>query len=95
MSFRKPLSASPWSKKENSAAISIPNITTIEGAHIEEEESDFDDSGDEDYSGGDEDDANLFAENVIYGLDDVFIVDDDIKLAIDKEIDEENNRDIL
>ena len=81
--------------KQNTQLLFQPKLTATEVDHIEEEESDFDYSSDEDYSGGDEDesedDADLFAENVVYGLYDVFIGDDEITLAVDKEIDEENN----
>ena len=97
MGFKESLSANPRSKTENSVVISTLNLTANERAHIEEEDFNFDDSSDEDYSGGDEDefedDADLFAKNVVYSLEDVFIGDDEIKLAVDKEIDEENNRD--
>ena len=66
MGFKESLSANPGSKIENSAAIFNLNLTANERAHIEEEDSDFDDSSDEDYSGGDEDefedDVDLFAE---------------------------------
>ncbi|XP_057522472.1 uncharacterized protein LOC130802471 [Amaranthus tricolor] len=37
---------------------------------------------------------NTYTENVVYGLDDVFIGEDEIRLIVDKKIDEENNRDI-
>jgi MULE transposase-like protein/MuDR family transposase len=78
----------------NSATISTENALVP----IVEPICDFEDSTDEDYSGGEEDeyedDADLFAENVVYGLDDVFIGDDEIRVAVDKEIIEENNRDI-
>ena len=62
--YKKSLSANPRSKIDNSAAISTLNLTANERAHIEQQDPNFDDSSDEDYSGGDEDDVDLFAENV-------------------------------
>ena len=97
-SYKESLSANPRSKTDNSAAISTLNLTANERAHIEQQDPNFDDSSDDDYSCGNEDeyedDVDLFADNIVYGLDDVFISDDEIRLVVDKEIDEENNRDI-
>ena len=82
--YKESLSANPRSKTDNSAAIFTLNLTANERAHIEQQVLDFDDSSDDDYSCGDEDeyedDADLFAENVVYGLD------DEIRLLVDKEI---------
>jgi hypothetical protein len=97
MGIKERRSDNPRSKTETLASTSSLTLTTNQTTQIEEN-CDIDDSTDEDYSVGDEDeyedDGDLFAENVVYGLDDVFIGDDDLRVVVDKEIDEENNKDI-
>ena len=98
--YKECVSANPRSETTTLASLSALNLTPNEIAQIEQQISDIEveDNSDDDYNGSDEDeyanDSDLFAENVVYGLDDVFIGEDEIRLIVDKEIDEENNRDI-
>ena len=69
-------------------------LANVDGNADEVEDS----SSDDDYTCVNEDeyedDSDLFAENVVYGLDDVFIDDEEIRLILDKEVDEQNNTDM-
>ncbi|XP_057540754.1 uncharacterized protein LOC130818607 [Amaranthus tricolor] len=71
--YKECVSANPRFKTNNSAAISTLNLTPIERGHIQQELCDFEDSSDDDYSCCDEDeyedDSDLFAENIVYGLE--------------------------
>ena len=42
----------------------------------------------------DDDDVDLFAENVEFGLDEVGLGDEEVRQTVDKEVNEESNRDI-
>ncbi|XP_057535392.1 uncharacterized protein LOC130813573 [Amaranthus tricolor] len=83
--YKECVSANPRSETTTLASLSALNLTPNEIAQIENQISDIEveDNSDDDYN-----------ENVVYGFDDVFIGEDEIRLIVDKEIDEENNRDI-
>ncbi|XP_057515640.1 uncharacterized protein LOC130797170 [Amaranthus tricolor] len=69
-------------------------LANVDGNADEVEDS----SSDDDYTCVNEDeyenDSDLFAKNVVYGLDDVFIDDEEVRLILDKEVDEQNNTDM-